>query len=302
MSKTYQHRGYRVIIGEDGAILVRGGDSLSKYSMAIHHDFQHLAEYGRRNGNGNLQPVADINRIYAGETLYHLPTAGQGGGVSPGVPTAPSGSKLTEEEIRILLEEMRQRYNLTGDQLETLRNALMIGNFTLKGGQLVFIGAEVAQVISASTALAAGTGLGVMGALLVPISGVIGLTLARNYGIRQAALRGVAYATTAWSFHQPSPPFPPLLESMLRKSVPADLPYYRQSWRDSAIEARRGLVSFCRQQNVQEDSVKLFYRAHGGNVDFILARRLMKRLAMQAYSRKYDRDSFLTPAPGYPRQ
>ena len=73
---THSRGGHTVTIAEDGAIVVRPGDSVSKYSMAIHGDFNHLNEYGRKNRtSGAFEPLENINLITSGETIYHLPTA-----------------------------------------------------------------------------------------------------------------------------------------------------------------------------------------------------------------------------------
>ena len=78
-----RHNGgaYEVIVGPDGSIHVKPGDSISKYSMAIHGDFDHLYEYRHRrhkpNGpitDSDLKELPDINLINAGETLYHMPS------------------------------------------------------------------------------------------------------------------------------------------------------------------------------------------------------------------------------------
>lgn len=89
MGKTYSHGGNSVTIADDGAIQVKPGDWLSKYSMAIHHDLTHVNEYGRLNGGANVIPVADANLIRAGETLYHIPTRQKWNGGAPGGPGGP---------------------------------------------------------------------------------------------------------------------------------------------------------------------------------------------------------------------
>jgi hypothetical protein len=65
---------YSVSIADDGKITVKAGDWLSKYSAAIYKgDTSKVHEYGRLKA-GKMEPVADVNRIMAGETLYHIPT------------------------------------------------------------------------------------------------------------------------------------------------------------------------------------------------------------------------------------
>ena len=58
----------------DGAIHVKHGDWLSKYSAAMYNDFTHVHEFGRMDKNGQLRPIHNVNLIFAGETVYHIPT------------------------------------------------------------------------------------------------------------------------------------------------------------------------------------------------------------------------------------
>lgn len=68
------HGRYSVTIADDGAILVRQGDWISKYSAAIHRgETGKTHEYGRLRG-GKMSPLPDPNKISAGEKIYHIPT------------------------------------------------------------------------------------------------------------------------------------------------------------------------------------------------------------------------------------
>ena len=80
-SWSCQGGGYSVNIAEDGAIQVKQGDSLSKYSMAIEGDFKHLSDFKHCRdkkagpvGEADLKDIDNVNYIMAGETLYHMPT------------------------------------------------------------------------------------------------------------------------------------------------------------------------------------------------------------------------------------
>ncbi|MEZ5344178.1 MAG: hypothetical protein R2681_01365 [Pyrinomonadaceae bacterium] len=80
-SAKYNGGGFSVTVKPDGAISVQPGDSISKYSMAIHGNFNFLNEYKHRrqkpNGpitDSDLQELPNINLINAGEILYHMPT------------------------------------------------------------------------------------------------------------------------------------------------------------------------------------------------------------------------------------
>lgn len=68
------HGKYSVNIASDGAILVKKGDWISKYSAAIHKgDTSKIYEYGRMRGK-ILIPIRDPNKITTGEKIYHIPT------------------------------------------------------------------------------------------------------------------------------------------------------------------------------------------------------------------------------------
>jgi hypothetical protein len=68
------HGSFRVSIGDDGRILVKHGDWLSKYSAAMYQgDTKHVNEFGRLK-NGKMQPISNVDLILAGETIYHIPT------------------------------------------------------------------------------------------------------------------------------------------------------------------------------------------------------------------------------------
>ncbi len=82
-STKYNGGGFEVVVKPDGAISVRFGDSISKYSMAIHGNFNYLNEYKHRRNkpagpitDSDLSELPNINLINAGETLYHMPSRG----------------------------------------------------------------------------------------------------------------------------------------------------------------------------------------------------------------------------------
>src|SRR5437868_12811809 len=74
VTKTYTNGRYSVTMRTDGAINVKQGDWLSKYSAAIFNDYQHIHEFGRMDASGKLRPIQKVNLILKGETIYHVPT------------------------------------------------------------------------------------------------------------------------------------------------------------------------------------------------------------------------------------
>ena len=72
--RTYSHGKYGVSVDSNGAITVQKGDWLSKYSAALKGgDTSQVYDYERKV-DGKYIPVADPNKIKAGETIYHRPT------------------------------------------------------------------------------------------------------------------------------------------------------------------------------------------------------------------------------------
>lgn len=80
-SWSCQGGGYAVNIAADGAIQVQEGDSLSKYSMAIEGNFNHIGDFKHRRHQtdgqirtSDLRTIDNVDYIMTGETLYHMPT------------------------------------------------------------------------------------------------------------------------------------------------------------------------------------------------------------------------------------
>ena len=85
---TYRYKNYSADVAGDGQILVKPNDWLSKYYACIHQrdvgpkDLPAIKrEFGRMIGNGQDVPdvqsfevQGDPHLIYAGETVYHIPT------------------------------------------------------------------------------------------------------------------------------------------------------------------------------------------------------------------------------------
>ena len=65
---------YQVDVADNGAIKVKHGDWLSKYSAAIYDNYWNIHVFARKDRSGKLVPVANPNLIHTGESIYHLPT------------------------------------------------------------------------------------------------------------------------------------------------------------------------------------------------------------------------------------
>src|SRR5262245_25974593 len=73
-TKVYSNGTYQVEVREDGAIQVKPGDWLSKYSAAIYDNTNRLDLFVRPGPNGSTFEIMDKNLITVGETILHKPT------------------------------------------------------------------------------------------------------------------------------------------------------------------------------------------------------------------------------------
>jgi hypothetical protein len=116
---TFTRGGHSVTIAEDGKILVRKDDWLSKYSWALYGDYETLDVFVRPNPPlisstqeiMGIKEVEDVNRINTGEYLIHVPTyfywAEKRG--RPRIPRRPkSGGEEQESRLWEFLRFMRQ--------------------------------------------------------------------------------------------------------------------------------------------------------------------------------------------------
>jgi hypothetical protein len=72
---TYRYGDYSVTVHENGDIEVQAGDTLSAYSVAIHHGKpQMVHEFGRFQADGTLATIEDPDKIWEGEVIVHIPT------------------------------------------------------------------------------------------------------------------------------------------------------------------------------------------------------------------------------------
>ncbi len=70
MSRTFSGGGYSVTINDDRSIIVKQGDWLSKYSMAVYGDFDHITSFKEKTGAG-FRNVPNPDLIRVGQILYH---------------------------------------------------------------------------------------------------------------------------------------------------------------------------------------------------------------------------------------
>ena len=265
---------YHVDVAYNGAIKVRHGDWLSKYSAAIYDNYWNIHVFARKDRSGKLLPVGNPNLIHTGETIYHLPTFDAYVKSQPRVQIAtfkqpmvivghrPPGPPVQEidfdeplevvgrrvgpmgeeEKKKFILEHLRGEYDLRGEHWEfvnTVAEGLHIS------GDVTDILEILAEAIPKGFAEALPhalvgvlEGLGdffpIIAALAFPVHATIELWNASEAGQRLTGLRAVAYGITAWAFDD-AVPGPPF---WIRANIsPGSLQGPRQATSDFARQA-----------------------------------------------------------------
>ena len=97
MGRQFSGGGYAVTINDDRSIIVQPGDWLSKYSMAVYGDFDHIKSF-KEKVNGGFRDVPNPDLIRVGQTLYHPgPLPGEKPGSAP--PQAPQEDQIQSAHV-----------------------------------------------------------------------------------------------------------------------------------------------------------------------------------------------------------
>ncbi len=254
--KTYKFRKFSVDVESDGAISVNPGDSLSKYSAAIHNDFIHVYEFGRKNSDGTVQAVTDINKIYANETLYHIPTVTQ----KPAV----SIVKFTnEEKKKIVLDALKADFNLNGEHLKLLTT--IMGKVGYVNDALSM--AEIAGFITEGSVVAtAASTLSTAVLFASPFLGILGLMNAVQSNERVWGMRAVAYTITAWAYDEPIlTSSKKILQRMSRAFPPEKIIRYNDAWQKASRATLNHLAAKAGSGKISKKSFQLLLMALGNN-------------------------------------
>jgi hypothetical protein len=265
---------YHVTIHDDGSINVRHGDWLSKYSAAIYNDFWHIAEFGRLGKDG-LQPIADVNKIFAGETLYHIPT--YNARKHPGVVLQPQPKPqiqpvlpkpmTDDEKRRITVQTLGQEFHLQGDRLKLLdKLSEWVGN-----ADSALTVAEIAGLIAEGTlAATASTAVGVANVILTPVGLTIAVLNAKETGFKLLGIASVAYTITAWAFDDPIPSRIPdriLQNNRSSGESQKDLDSDAQAWKDASDAAVKAMDAKVAHERKRKIPKKIFQIALQGSAD-----------------------------------
>ena len=193
----------------DGAIYVKHGDWLSKYSAAMYNGFTHVHKFGRMDKNGLLRPIHNMNLIFAEETVYHIPTYRKTHPMRMGAIEITVSPLTAEQKKKVVLDRLKHDYDLQGERLEWLDHAAHIAH----GRDTAVEIPEVASLIAEGTAAA--TALQLVAAVLTPIMIGIAILNVADTDKRLAGMQAISYTLTAWAFGDPIPPFPPVVKGEL---------------------------------------------------------------------------------------
>lgn len=235
-----------------------------------------------------------MNLIFAGETVYHIPTYRKTHPMRMGAIEVTVSPLTAEQKKKIVLDTLKHEYDLQGERLEWLDHAAHIAHGTDTAVEI----AEVASLIAEGTAAA--TALQLMAAVLTPIMIGIAILNAADTDKRLAGMQAIGYTLTAWAFGDPIPPFPRSLRANW-SSFPGKqaLPRVEQAWKDTSDATVRNLEAAVAKKRVHTRSYQLFWQVLGEGERKRLARMLMKVRAEEL--RGVERDSFWGLDPdGYP--
>jgi predicted RNA-binding protein len=278
--KKYRNGIYHVtVLDKNGTIKVKAGDWISKYSAAIYNDFTRLEEFGRLNGEALPSVIVTSDKIFSGETIYHLADFyGQKNNTKIKVsrPTQKTIPKLTDaEKKKIILDTLQSDFELRGENLKVLSSAIDILG---KTGDVMSL-LEIATALETSATFATISGnVGLIATLLSPLANIAAVMNAHEAGERMYGLRAVAYTIVAWAFDKPIPQSSPKIMYRLKHDPAESIARRKKAWMNASKSALVALRAEAKKRKVNENSLKLLYRALGQDNAKTLCLSIMKGL------------------------
>jgi hypothetical protein len=284
VTRTYANILYRVTMTTEGAIKVKHGDWLSKYSVAMYNDFTHIHEFGRMDKAGNLKKIQAVNHIFAGETIYHIPTYTK---LHPMVMEAlqVTASPYTEEQKKqIIRDTLEDDYDLQGERLEILVKIAHVYHPSETGLEVAEIVADSAGWIAEETAMGATvaigmTALGLVGAALEIIATGIEILNAGDTDKKLTGMQAICYAIPAWAFGDPIPGFPAQLRRNFMAGIGPGISGIQRVepvWNSVCAAAVRNLEAKVQARGRSKESYQAFWQALGNFDRKTLVRSLME--------------------------
>jgi hypothetical protein len=227
----YRKLGYAVQIGSNGAIKVKQGDWLSKYSMAIHGNPWRVHEYGRRDKlSGEVKLITNVDLIHTGEIIYHIPSVNEARIIGIVLKSDPS----KEEQRRLLVDFVKRTKNLSPQHGEMFKSISDTVGFVDNVATLLSVADDLGSLPAAVGTV--GTVTGAVGLVLMPIGFMYKIANAVSAGTRKFKKEAMAAAVAAWAFDQPKPPVPEIRLKWVSDMDPADVPRYRKAWKEGVDE------------------------------------------------------------------
>jgi len=272
---AYKYKKFTLNIESDGTIVVNPGDSLSKYSAAMHNDFLHIYEFGRKDSSGTLQVIDDGNSISANETIFHIPTA-------TGQPAANLPQLSNEEKKKIILSALKADFNLNGEHLKVLTKVMEKIGYVDDALTL----AEIAGFITEGSLVAsASSAIGLVTLFFSPIAGILTLINANETGERLYGMRAVAYTMTAWAFNEAIPSSSKRIVQNLRQGFPVVSPdkmtRYHNAWSKASRAMLNHLAATTGKGKISKNNMQILFRALGNNNRSQLCLEILKGFEKQ---------------------
>jgi len=313
---TYKRGKYSVTVGGDGSILVRPGDWLTKYSAAIYGNFWNIDVFCRRDKSGNYIRITHPASIFAGETLYHVPTVKNAGNGNYDEDRF-AGAVMTAAPISEI-----EKTKLAVDQFKTVHPELSeIAGYVTLGGHTATDVVEALEWFEIVPEVA-GEVASPLGLVFFCIHATLDIIDAYNTALRAIGLRAAAYGVTAWSFDDPVPPPPQWLgPSVTQQAIQGaesagDREFGRwvrqgaagdqynaaqrqKYWIEGCDKAMKELDEMVQRKKLRKEACQVAFQAIGKNDPNTLA--VDKIMTGMANHFDYgERSMFWSPPPKYP--
>jgi len=307
-AKTYKRGKYMVTINPDGSIKVKHGDWLTKYSAAVYGDFFHVDAFQRKSRSGTFVRVHNPNLIFAGEVVYHIPTATHEPNWLP-TDTTFTRTPLSERDKRdLILAHIKGHFDLKGDGVEFAERLAFGAHTATEAAEL----AEALECLSESV----GEGASLAGIVLFPIDAALDIFNSWETGYRHYGMRAVAYGITSWAWNDAPPPPPSWIHNKIPPSALNSITSReeeeavrndnyqtqrsREAWIDGCQAGRDGQDKVVAKNHLKKDEYQILLQGIGNWDRNGLVKELLKKLGDEL-GFGWERASFdHLPTPNYP--
>ena len=253
----YQHGHYEIDVDDSGAILVKQGDWLGKFSAAIYNDFIHVHEFGRQGLRGNVEPIKNISTIFSGEIVYHLPTYHN-------TETVASRHLTEEDKKKLNFASLNHEYRLNTEQQNLISYFINYYGYSDNATLLADI-ADFSINNTLLTTIYSGANISAIRVNLNKKCRTLLSTNTNDNELKFYLLRAIAYAITAWAFDDVKPKESRQVLFNLHHGMPAanqaSLVDYADAWKLTVNEIYDQLYAETYHRNIQKDSIQLLLKA-----------------------------------------